>query len=230
MLARRATALLLPLLLLASCSGAPAPGAASATPDPSRPLPSPLPDVVARVNGQEIHGWQIMPLAKATLDKVSVAERDTRKPQAVREALDAFVTRELLVQEALARGIHADDRDVEWSYDQLRREHPSDAAWAEFLAGQGMDAQSFRAELRIQRTIAALAAQEVQSFKVPESEARAAYQTNPKGFGPPGAAEPPAFESVRAEVEQSIRQYRADEIQAALVARLRARAKIELFL
>lgn len=223
------------LLLLGSCSDAPAPDAASSqpgapTPDPARPLPLPLPDIVARVNGQDIRIRQILPLAKAALDKVSVAERDKRKPAVVRGALDSYVTRELLLQEALARGIASDTRDVEQSYDQMRAEHPGDAEWAQFLSEQGMDPQSFKAELRVQHTVAALMVREIQGFAVPEAEARAAFESNPRGFGPPGAAEPPSFDSVRREVEDALRQHKAEEIQAALVARLRARAKIELYL
>jgi hypothetical protein len=223
------------LLLLASCTEAPAPDAAetaAGTPkaDPSRPLPLPLPDVVARVNGQEIRIRQILPLAKAALDKVSVAERDKRKPQVVRQALDSYVTRELLLQEALARGIAADTRDVEQSYDQMRAEHAGDAEWAYFLSEQGSDPQAFKAELRVQHTVAALVAQEVQGWPVPEPEARAVFESNPQGFGPPGAAGPPSFEAVRSEVEQAVRQHKVEEIQAALVARLRARAKIELYI
>src|SRR3990170_4461619 len=121
------------LLLLGSCSDAPAPDAASSqpgapTPDPARPLPLPLPDIVARVNGQDIR------------------------------------TRELLLQEALARGIASDTRDVEQSYDQMRAEHPGDAEWAQFLSEQGMDPQSFKAELRVQHTVAALMVREIQGF------------------------------------------------------------------
>jgi len=186
------------LLLLASCSTAPAPDSAAApgaaTPDPARPLPSPLPDVVARVNGQEIRIRQILPLAKAALDRVAESEREQGKPQAVREALDKYVDRELLLQEALARGIAPDTRDVDWSYDQLRREHVAEEAWAAFLAEQGLDPQSMKSELRIQHTVAALLAREVQGSSVPEAETKAV------------------------------------EIQVALVARLRARAKIEIYL
>jgi hypothetical protein len=233
-------ALMLPLpLLLAACSAPPGPGAAAgsaaptlaaATPDPSRPLPLPLPEVVARVNGQQIRIRQILPLAKAALDKASVAERERRKPEAIRQALDGYVSRELLLQEALARGIAADAKTVEWSYDQLRRDHPQEAEWAAFLAGQGMDPQELKAELRIQATVAALLEREVQEWAVPEAEARALFEANPRGFGPPGAADPPSFESVRGEVERAVREYKAEEIRAALVARLRARARIELFL
>ena len=223
------------LLLFACCSEAPPPDAAATAAgvpaaDPSRPLPLPLPDVVARVNGQEIRIRQILPLAKAALDKVSVAERDKRKPQIVRQALDSYINRELLLQEALARGIAANTRDVEQSYDQMRAEHAGDAEWAYFLSEQGSDPQSFKAELRVQHTVAALVVREVQAWPVPEAEARAAFAANLEAFTPPGAAEPPSFDAVRGQVEQAVRQSKLLEIQAALVARLRARAKIELFL
>lgn len=219
------------LLLLASCSGAPAPEpSASETPDPARPLPLPLPEVVARVNGQEIRIRQILPLAKSALDRVSVADREKRKPEIVRQALDSYVTRELLLQEALARGIAADTREVERSFDQMRGAYAGEAEWAEFLAGAGMDPQSFKAELRVQATVAALVARELQDYPVPEAEARAAFESNPAAFGPPEAAAPPSFDAVRGEVEMAVRRGKAGEIQAALVARLRARARIEIYL
>jgi hypothetical protein len=229
-------ALALPLLLLAACSGSASKektataSASPATPDPSRPLPLPLPDLVARVNGMDIRIQQILPLAKAALDRVPAAEREKRKPEAVRQALDNYVTRELLLQEALARGISADTRAVEQSYDQMRKEHPKEEEWAAFLGGLGTDAQTLKAELRVQHTVSALVEQEVRAWPVPEADAREAFEANPRGFGPAGAAEPPSFAAVRAEVEQAIRELKADEIQAALVARLRARARIELFL
>lgn len=220
------------LLVFACCSGAPAPetGSGSAASDPSRPLPLPLPDVVARVNGQEIRIHQILPLAKTRLAKVSIADRDARKPEAVRMALDDYVSRELLLQEALARGISPDSRGVEWSYDQLRREHPDEAEWTRFLAEQGMDALSFKAELRVQHTVAALLAAEQERTPVREADARAAFDADPWSFGAPGSNEPPSFEAVRGEAEAAVRLARAPQLQAALVARLRARAKIELFL
>jgi hypothetical protein len=179
------------LAVLPACSRAPS-GQASPSPaaDPGRPLPSPLPEIVARVNGQAIGIRQILPLAKVEIDRVSVADRDRLKPEIVRRALDKYVDRELLVQEALARGVQADSREVDWAYDQMRREHADEAAWAEFLAGQGMDAQSLKAELRAQHLVAALLGQERQAS--------------------PGAE--------------------AGAVETALVARLRARARIELFL
>ncbi len=191
------------VLALAGCSrpaGGPDASPSAATLDPARPLPSPVPDVVARVNGQPIRIHQILPMAKAELDRVSIAERDKKKPEALRHALQQYVDRELLLQEALARGIAADSAQVDWAYDQLRREHPDEGAWRDFLAGQGMDPQSFRAELRAQHTVAALLEQEVR--RAPDAGA----------------------------VGDEQRPQRRAEVQGALLARLRAKARIELFL
>jgi hypothetical protein len=146
-------------LLLVACARGPS-GSPSPDADPARPLPSPVPEVVARVNGQPIRIRQILPMAKADLDRVSVAERDQKAPEVLRRALRRYVDRELLLQEALARGIRAEARDVDWAYDQMRSEHADEKAWEAFLAGQGMDPQSFRVELRTQRTVAALLEQE----------------------------------------------------------------------
>jgi hypothetical protein len=189
------TAVILLVLLPAACSRGPAEAPSSSADD--RPLPSPVPDVVARVNGQPIRIHQILPMAKAELDRVPVADRDRKKPEVLRHALQQYVDRELLVQEALARGVTADSAQVEWAYDQLRREHADDADWAEFLAGQGMDPQSLRAELRSQHTVAALLVLEVREAEKIDGGAR----PRPRA-----------------------------EIEAALLARLRARARIELFL
>jgi hypothetical protein len=191
-------ALVLLVLLPAACSRGPAAAPSSAAADPSRPLPSPVPEVVARVNGREIRLQQILPMAKLELDRVSVQDREQRKPEVLRHALQAYVERELFVQEAIARGVEADSRAVDWAYDQMRREHPDDEAWEEFLAGQGMDPNTFRAELRLQRTVSVLLDQE---------EAREAANAGAAGH-------------------RSTRE----ELRAALLEGLRAKARIELFL
>lgn len=154
----------------AAASASPSPGGAS---DLSRPLPSPVPDVVARVNGRAIRLAQVLPAARSELRRPSVADAEHRKAEALRRALQQCVERELLVQEALARGIEAEARQVDWAYDQLRREYRDDAAWEAFLAGEGFDALSFRGELRLQQTVSALLDREAQARNVTRDEARA---------------------------------------------------------
>jgi hypothetical protein len=154
--------------------------------DGIRPLPSPIPEVVARVNGQPVRIQQILPMAKAEFDALPAEEQQRQKPEVLRHALEKYVERELLLQEALARGVQADSGQVDWAYDQMRRDHPGEQEWADFLARQGMDRQSLRAELRARFTVEALLEQEA-------------------GLRP-------------------------GEPQGALLDRLRAKARIELFL
>jgi hypothetical protein len=154
---------------------------------------------VARVNGRAVRVQQILPLAKTELDRLPNDQRDAKKPEVVRRALQQYVDRELLLQEALARGVQANSAEVDWAYDQLRHEHPNDRAWADFLASQGMNPQALRAELRVQRTVAALLEQEVRK-------------------------------TLGENADETVRQQRQAEIGEALLARLRAKARIELFL
>ena len=128
--------------------------------DGIRPLPSPIPEVVARVNGQPVRIQQILPMAKAEFDTLPAEEQQRQKPEVLRHALERYVERELLLQEAVARGVQADSREVEWAYDQMRRDHRDEEAWAEYLAREGMDPQSLRTELRGRYTVEALLAQE----------------------------------------------------------------------
>lgn len=231
----RANVILLAVLLAAcSRSGGPAatvsPSPSPTSADPSRPLPSPVPSVVARINGQPVLLTQILPLARAELERVPSEERDRRKPEVLRHALGQYVDRELLFQEALTRRIQADAAGVDWAYDQARREHRDDEEWAGFLAKQGMDPQSFRAELRIQRTVASLLEEEARTFVVPEAWSRAAYDADPASFAEPGAKGAPPFEAVRGRIEAAVRTQKREAIFQVLLDRLRARARIEIFL
>lgn len=224
------------LLVAAGCSRAGGGAAAAPTPYPtdeaslSRPLPRPLPDVIARVNGQPVRVEQVMPMVKKDLDQQTEEDMERLKPLVLRRALLKYCDRELLVQEALARGLSADTRRVDWAYDQARGEHPDDAEWAQFLKGQGLDPQRFRMELRVQQTVAALVDAELRKTPVTEEEARAAYSKDPSAFAPPGPDGPAPFESVKDAVTAAVRESRRPATAEALLARLRARARVEILI
>jgi len=179
--------------LSVACSGTgtprPSPGSGSPTADAGAPpvidrvtpLPSPIPDIVARVNGRPIHLRQIVALAREGLEKSQDREKD--KPGAMRQAMQQYVVRELLLQEALARGITADPKALEQSFDELRLRYRGDKAWADYLASQGHTPQSFKEELRVRQTVQALLTQESLKVEVTEEEARARLAANPNPFG-----------------------------------------------
>ncbi len=221
-------------VVLSACSPSKREAAVLSSPspsaDPGRPLPDPWPEIVARVNGQPITLAQLLPAARRELSVFPKPDREEQLPAAMRGALDKYVTRELLLQEAMRRGITADARAVERAYDRMHEGHAQEPEWTAFLAAQGLDPRTLRAELRVQHTVAALLADEVARFPIAAAEARAAYDANPSAFGTLPDGKPPGFEAVRAQLELRLRQSRRQQIQGALQARLRRDARIAIFL
>jgi peptidyl-prolyl cis-trans isomerase C len=165
-----------------AASGSPAsdPGAPPEI-DRVTPLPSPLPEIAARVNGQPIALRVVRIMAEQSVPPGTPPRGP--EPFAYRQALQRAIVRELLFQEAVKRNIAADDARVEQAYNEARVRFKDDKDWAAVLAGQGLDAQSFRAELRAQHTIQALLGQVAQqSAQATDQEAMAFYESHPAVF------------------------------------------------
>jgi len=231
------TLMLLAAGAVAAACGGGGRSAAAPTPYPtdeaslSRPLPQPVPDVVARVNGVTVRVEQVVPLAKKELDNHTASEVEAMKPAALRRALLRYVDRELLLQEALARGLGVDTRQVDWAYDQARKDYPDDTRWAEFLRGEGLDPQRLRTELRVQGTVEALLDAEVGAQPVSEADARQAYAEDPTSFvrvSP--STPPPVFEVVKNDIVRILRERQRQAVTVALLERLRAKARIEILI
>jgi len=234
---------LLSVLAALACGGRPpAPGpspsasaaaAASPTPaaDSAAPLPSPLPDILARVNGRPILARQVVPYAKRLFDRLERPkdEKERDKPRVLRQALREYIERELLLQEAVARGLQADDRTVQYAYDRARVDHPDDKDWAGFLASIGFEPQAYKAEIRAQATIHLLLERAAEELPVTDAEARQFYDVAPQEFpAPEGKAA--GFDSVKEAVKARLREERRPGIAGRLLTDLRARARIETYI
>jgi parvulin-like peptidyl-prolyl isomerase len=156
----------------------------SAPPEVDRvtPLPTPLPDIVARVNGEAIRIHQVLALARKALKDSKEREKDM--PGAVRQAMHQYIERELLFQEAMARGISADTKQVEAAYDRVRSGFKDELRFRQSLADEGLDPQSYKQELRVQETVNALLAKTGQATTVTDAEARAFFEAHPRAFDP----------------------------------------------
>lgn len=167
-------------------SKSPAAGAAAASPgaaglhptiDRTTPLPSPLPDIVARVNGHAVPLKYVEIIAKRLL-----ANGDPNKdgPYAYRQATQQLIVRELLVEEAVARKVAPDTQKVDQAYNEARIPFQDDASWVAFLAKQGLTEEGFRNELRTQHTVQALLDQETALVPstISDEDARAFYEAN----------------------------------------------------
>jgi parvulin-like peptidyl-prolyl isomerase len=106
------------------------------------------------------------------------------RTRAYRQVLSELVVRELLLQEAIARGIEADAQGLEQAYNEARVPYKDDAAWAEAIKGEGFTLETYRAELRAKRTVDALIVQEGRETVEPtEAELKEFYDKNPGLFG-----------------------------------------------
>lgn len=209
---RRLLALVLAAFAACGRGAAPAPSTGPLPPaiDAQTPLPDPLPKIAAKVNGQTLPTAYVEIVARRLLEESGDQAQD--RPFAYRRALQQLIVRELLLQEALARNIKADDAKVETAYNEARVPYPDDRAWLSFLANQGLDADAFRREIRAQQTIAALTQAEgaLAGRDVDDKEARAYYDEHPERFETgerlrashilirvPGEAPPPEREALR---------------------------------
>ncbi len=174
------------LLVLAACSrgAAPKPVQSPLPPpiDGQTALPEPLPTVAGKVNGQAILTGYVEMIAKRMLEASGDQAKD--RPFAYRRALQQMIVRELLLQEAIARKLKADDAGVEAAYNEARVPYPDDRAWLSFLAQQGMEADTFRREIRTQHTIAALMKAEANLLgtQVSDKDTRAYFDAHPEKF------------------------------------------------
>ena len=188
-----------------------------------------MPDILGRVNGQPIVARQIVPLARKLLDQTKDKDSDSAKPGALREALRDYIDRELLFQEALARGVKADDSAVRLLYDQARVDHPDDKDWATYLGRQGFDPQSYKDEIRVQATVNAMLRRVGEEMKVTDAEARSRYDAAPAAFPPPEGKDA-GFDSVKEQVKATLLEDKRAHLVGDLVRALRARARIETYI
>ena len=186
-----------------------------------------MPGILGRVNGQPIGARQIAPLAKKLLDKSK--DPDSARPGVIRQALRDYIDRELLFQEALARGVKADDGTVRLLYDQARVDHPDDKDWASYLGRLGFDPQSYKDEIRVQATVNALLRRVGEEMKVTDAEARSRYDAAPSAFPPPEGMEA-GFDSVKEQVKATLIEDKRASLVGDLVRTLRARARIETYI
>jgi peptidyl-prolyl cis-trans isomerase C len=180
---RRKSLVLLALALLGCArreSPAPAAQASPTKPKPfevdtTTPLKEPLPMVAAKVNGRDIPTTQVVVAAEGALRSGVM----TDKVAAYRHTLNQLVVRELLLAEALRRGLTADTAAVERAYNEARVAYKDDADWAAALKREAVTPQAFREELRAKQVVNLLLSKEAELVPEPsEAEAQEYYKQN----------------------------------------------------
>ena len=124
---------------------APAGQAAPAVPA-AKPVPAELPEVVARVNGEDVKRSELEMAIRSLEGRARSAVPPEQRDAVYRQVLDRLVGFHLLVQEAKARKVVAPPWEVDSQVEQIRKQFPSEDAFAQMLKSRGVTQEQLRAD------------------------------------------------------------------------------------
>jgi peptidyl-prolyl cis-trans isomerase C len=159
---------------------APAAGAAAA--QPAKPVPAELPDVLARVNGQEVTKADFEMLLR-NMERSQGPIPAERRDEILRGALDRLITYTVLRQEAKARNITVADSEVENRLTTMQGQFQSEEDFKKALEARSMSLDRLRADARTDMVITKMLDGEVAQAAPPtDADVRAFYDKNPAKF------------------------------------------------
>jgi peptidyl-prolyl cis-trans isomerase C len=138
-----------PAASTASQPGSPAPGsAAPAVPAAPavKPVPAQLPEIVARVNGEDVKKVELDMAIKTLEDRARTAVPPEQRDAVYRQVLDRIVGFHLLVQESRTRKVVAPPWEVDGQIDQIRKQFPTEDAFKQMLQARGVTVEKLRAD------------------------------------------------------------------------------------
>lgn len=203
--------------------------AAPAQAEPPKPFPAQLPDVLARVDGEEVKKSDFDLLIKNIElggGPVPAEQRD----KVFRGMLDRLITHKVLQHEAAKRNISASDTEVEDRMKGMRAQFPSDDEFKKALAARNMSEERLRTDARVEIAISKLLEGEAASLpEATDADAKAFYDTNPDKFKQDESvrashvlllvdekADEATKKKTRAEIDAILKRARAGEDFAAL--------------
>jgi peptidyl-prolyl cis-trans isomerase C len=123
----------------------PATGVAPAAPA-AKPVPAQLPDVVARVNGEDVKKAEFEMAIKSIEDRARSAVPAEQRNEVYRQVLDRLIGFHLLVQEAKTRKVVAPPWEVDTQVEQIKKQFPNEDAFKQMLQARGVTLEQLRTD------------------------------------------------------------------------------------
>ncbi len=141
-----------------------------------------LPDVVAKVNGDNISKDTILKSLKASIrkykDKGMPLNGDQEKI-AAKKLIDNEINRRLLLNKASEQGVTVSSGDIEKRFNRIKKGFKSEAAFNHKLEDEGLTEAQYKAELEEELKIEAVLLKEVGAgVKVSDADIKAYYEKN----------------------------------------------------
>jgi peptidyl-prolyl cis-trans isomerase C len=153
---------------------------------PAKPVPAQLPEVIARVNGEEIKKAELDQIVHTMEARAGQAVPADRRDEIYRNAIDQLVVYKLLSQESKSRGIKVEESEIEAKIGQIRGQFPTQDAFDKALKDRGMSADSLRKDARVDLSVTKLMDAETATLPGPsDAEAKDFYAKNPDQFKEP---------------------------------------------
>jgi len=190
-----------------------------------------LPDVVARVNGEDIEKKDLEETEVQLAAGQGVADLATlneeQRGQLQTQALDILVSQELVRQAAEGAGITATDDDVESMLDTIKARFENDEQYQEELAKEGVTESELREQLESSFLTDAYLNQKIdaESVVVTEAEIQAQYEQ-----AVAGQENAPPLAEIRDQIESLLLQQKRQAAVSEVVDLLRADAEIEILI
>ncbi|HEX6465456.1 MAG TPA: peptidylprolyl isomerase [Vicinamibacterales bacterium] len=166
----------------AGSSQAGTPGQPSAA-TPPKPVPAQLPDVLARVNGEDVKKADLERMIKTMEGRAGQAVPPDRRDEIYRSALDQLVVYTLLKQEAKTRNITIDDNEIDAKMKELKGQFPTQEAFDKALKDRNMTADSLKSNARADLSVNKVMESAVSNIPGPtDAEAKDFYEKNPDKF------------------------------------------------
>jgi peptidyl-prolyl cis-trans isomerase C len=156
---------------------------APAPPAPPKPVPAVLPDVIARVNGEDVKKDDFERMIKTVESNAGQPVPPDRRDEILRNLLDQLVVYTLLNQEAKARGLAPTDAEIEAKMQEVRQKFPTQDAFEKALKSRNMTLEGFRKDARVDISVNKVVEAELSTIPGPsDAEARDFYTKNPDRF------------------------------------------------
>jgi peptidyl-prolyl cis-trans isomerase C len=145
-------------------------------------MPAELPDVLARVNGEEVRkaDFELM-IRNIELGKGPIPAE--RRDEVLRSVLDQLITYTVLKQEAKNRSLSVTDAEVDARLQAMRSQFPDEETFKKALADRGMSLERLRSDARDDMNISKMLEAEVEAAgPASDADAQAFYEKNPEKF------------------------------------------------
>jgi peptidyl-prolyl cis-trans isomerase C len=207
-----------------------APDAPVAPAAPPKPVPEKLPDVVARVNSEDLKRAEFEDALRTIELRNHRPIPAERRDEILRGVLDELVTYKILRQEAKAQGVVVTDAEVDAQLQQLQMKTGGEDAFKKALQEQQMTLDRLRADTRSQLAVGKLIDTQVASAPAAtDSDAKDFYDKNPERFKQPEmvrashilvrvdpTADDSSKKAAKAKIEGVLKRAKAGEDFAAL--------------